>query len=141
MGRAGLEDLGEVADRRVFDNGVSTTPDSTEAALESLPEGFTLIAGGEAKALPLDSLVRSAAARAKQVVLFGACAEEWSRSFRDAGSSCEVTSTVGDAVETAWSMTSPGDTLLFSPAAASFDAYRNFRERALDFRACVAARA
>jgi UDP-N-acetylmuramoylalanine--D-glutamate ligase len=136
-----LEDLGEIADRRVYDNGVSTTPDSTEAALESLSEGFTLIVGGEAKALPLDSLVRSAAARAKQVVLFGACAEEWSRSFRDAGSSCEVTSTVGDAVETAWSMTSPGDTLLFSPAAASFDAYRNFRERALDFRACVAARA
>jgi len=136
-----LEDLGVIADRRVYDNGVSTTPDSTEAALDSLPEGLTLIAGGEAKALPLDGLIRMAAARARQVVLFGACAEEWSRAFRDAGSSCEVTATIADAVETAWSMSSSGDTLLFSPAAKSFDAYRNFRERALDFRARVRERA
>jgi UDP-N-acetylmuramoylalanine-D-glutamate ligase len=28
----------------------------------------------------------------------------------------------------------PGEELLFSPACASFDAYRNFRDRALAFR-------
>ena len=48
---------------------------------------------------------------------------------------------MADAVETAWSKSNAGDALLFSPAAASFDAYRNFRERALDFRACVQERA
>jgi UDP-N-acetylmuramoylalanine-D-glutamate ligase len=34
----------------------------------------------------------------------------------------------------------PGEALLFSPACASFDAHRNFRERALAFRAALPAR-
>jgi len=136
-----LEDLGELAGRRVYDNAVSTTPDSTEAALGALPEGVTLLAGGEAKPLCIDDLVRAATQRARHVVLFGKCAGEWAQAFRDAGSTCVVAETVAEAVELAWSMTEPGDVILFSPAAASFDAYKNFRARALDFRACVTARA
>ena len=136
-----LEDLGELRGRHVFDNGVSTTPDSTLAALEALPAGVTLLAGGEAKALPIDDLARAAHQRARQVVLFGACAEEWAPAFREAGSKCEVTETIADAVRLAWSLTEGGDAILFSPAAASFDAYKNFRARAMDFRGCVASQA
>jgi UDP-N-acetylmuramoylalanine-D-glutamate ligase len=33
----------------------------------------------------------------------------------------------------------PGEDLLFSPACASYDAYKNFKERALDFRAALPA--
>ena len=46
-----------------------------------------------------------------------------------------------DAVRLAWSLTESGDAILFSPAAASFDAYKNFRARAMDFRGCVASQA
>ena len=136
-----LEDLGLLRGRRVYDNGVSTTPDSTLAALEALPAGVTLLAGGEAKALPIDGLVRAAKQQARQVVLFGACAVEWAQAFRQADSKCEVAETVADAVEIAWSLTERGDTILFSPAAASFDAYKNFRARAMDFRGCVTSQA
>jgi UDP-N-acetylmuramoylalanine--D-glutamate ligase len=38
-----LEDLGCFAGHRVWDNGVSTTPDSTEGVLESLRPGFALL--------------------------------------------------------------------------------------------------
>jgi UDP-N-acetylmuramoylalanine--D-glutamate ligase len=136
-----LEDLGELSGRHVYDNGVSTTPDSTEAALDALPVGLTLLAGGQAKALPIDGLVRAAKQRARQVVLFGSCAKEWAHAFREAGSKCEVAETVADAVEVAWSLTELDDAILFSPAAASFDQYKNFRERAMDFQRCVTARA
>jgi UDP-N-acetylmuramoylalanine--D-glutamate ligase len=132
-----LEDLGELRGRHVYDNGVSTTPDSTEAALEALPTGVTLLAGGQAKALSIDGLVRAAKLRARQVVLFGACAKEWAHAFRESGTKCEVVETVADAVEVAWSETERGDAVLFSPAAASFDAYKNFRSRAMDFRRCL----
>ena len=125
----------------MYDNGVSTTPDSTEAALDALPVGLTLLAGGQAKALPIDGLVRAAKQRARQVVLFGSCAKEWAHAFREAGSKCEVAETVADAVEVAWSLTELDDAILFSPAAASFDQYKNFRERAMDFQRCVTARA
>jgi UDP-N-acetylmuramoylalanine--D-glutamate ligase len=137
-----LEDLGQLAERRVYDNGVSTTPDSTQAALRALSSDdspLTLIAGGRAKSLPIDDLLATAAAQARHVVLFGACAESWSARFRDSNSPCEVTTTttLAEAVRAAWSASAEGDTILFSPAAASFDAYDNFRQRAEDFCACV----
>ena len=135
-----LEDLGLIAGRRVYDNGVSTTPDSTEAALKSLSGPLTLIAGGQAKALPLDELVRSIAARPVQVVLFGACASDWAQKLLAADIMCDVTHDVRDAVERALAVSREGETILFSPAAASFDAYPNFRERAADFRAAIKGR-
>ena len=135
-----LEDLGLIAGRRVYDNGVSTTPDSTEAALKSLSGPLTLIAGGQAKALPLDELVRSIAARPVQVVLFGACASDWAQTLLAADIMCDVTHDVQDAVERALAVSREGETILFSPAAASFDAYPNFRERAADFRAAIKGR-
>ena len=132
-----LEDLGLIAGRQVYDNGVSTTPDSTQAALASLSGPLTLIAGGQAKALPIDELVRAIAARPIQVVLFGACAEEWARALRSADVTCEITVDVPSAVDRALALCEEGEALLFSPAAASFDAYANFRERALEFRAAI----
>jgi len=132
-----LEDLGERAGRRVYDNGVSTTPDSTRSALLALHDRVTLLAGGEAKSLPIDALVETARERARHVVLFGAAADTWAEAFRGAGCSCEVVETVREATALAWSLTEAGDVVLFSPAAASFDAYKNFRARAMDFRACV----
>jgi UDP-N-acetylmuramoylalanine--D-glutamate ligase len=41
------------------------------------------------------------------------------------------------AVEQLWARLEPGESVLFSPACASFDAYRNFGDRARHFRECV----
>ena len=135
-----LEDLGLIAGRQVYDNGVSTTPDSTLAALASLSGPLTLIAGGQAKALPLEELVLAIAARPIQVILFGACAAEWARALRAADVECEITADVTGAAERALALSKEGETILFSPAAASFDAYPNFRERAIEFRAAITGR-
>ena len=132
-----LEDLGLIAGRRVFDNGVSTTPDSTRSALASLKGPLTLIAGGQAKALPIEELVLAISERAVQVVLFGACAEEWARALRASDVMCEITGNVPEAVDRALSLCKDGETILFSPAAASFDAYPNFRERAAEFLSAI----
>jgi UDP-N-acetylmuramoylalanine-D-glutamate ligase len=47
---------------------------------------------------------------------------------------------VPDAVDTAFRHLREGETLLFSPAAASFDQYLNFEERALAFRQALPGR-
>jgi UDP-N-acetylmuramoylalanine--D-glutamate ligase len=135
-----LEDLGLIAGKQIYDNGVSTTPDSTQAALASLSGPLTLIAGGQAKALPLGELVLAIAARPIQVVLFGACAAEWAQALRAADIMCEITADVPEAAERALALCKEGETILFSPAAASFDAYPNFRERALEFRSAITGR-
>ena len=129
-----LEDLGVRRGHRVWDNGVSTTPDSTISVLRSIAPGCTLLCGGKAKALPLEELVDVARERARRAVVFGQAADAFGAAFRSAGMEVRSAPTVERAVETAFEAMGAGEELLFSPAAASFDAYLNFRERALAFR-------
>ncbi len=134
-----LQRLEPVAGHEVWDNGVSTTPDSTVAALASFDEPVQLLVGGRAKDLPLDELLACCRERAAGVVCFGEAASAWSDRFEAAGVPCAVAKTVEDAVRLALDLAPEGAPLLFSPAAASFDAYPNFRARALAFRRAVEA--
>lgn len=136
-----LEDLGLFRGVRVLDNGVSTTPDSTLAVFPSVPPGFTLLVGGKLKNLPLDDLVAQSRNRVRRVVAFGEAAPAFAAAFRAGGIEVHTAPTVPAAVEVAFRHLAEGDYLLFSPAAASFDGYLNFQERALDFRRALPDRA
>ncbi|MCY2960405.1 MAG: UDP-N-acetylmuramoyl-L-alanine--D-glutamate ligase [Planctomycetota bacterium] len=129
-----MQDLGTFAGHRVWDNGVSTTPDSTLAVFGSLEPGFTLLVGGKHKDLPLEDLVRSAQGRVRRVVSFGKAGELLRAAFQAAGIDARAVATVPEAVEAAFEALEPGEALLFSPACASYDQYLNFQERALTFR-------
>jgi UDP-N-acetylmuramoylalanine--D-glutamate ligase len=129
-----LEDLGSRRGHRVWDNGVSTTPDSTISVLDSIPPGFTLVVGGKAKKLPLDELLAAARGRVRRVIAFGAAADAFGDAFENGGFETWRAATVEIAVDIAFANMAAGEVLLFSPACASFDAYSNFKERALAFR-------
>ena len=130
-----LQDLGEFDGHRVWDNGISTTPDSTVSALRSLERPLVLLCGGQAKQdLPLDELAAIARECARAVVTFGSSSEALAAAFRAAGVPVAATPTLRAGVARAWNELRPGETLLFSPACASFDEFLNFRDRALRFR-------
>ena len=129
-----LQDLGQIRGHRIWDNGVSTTPDSTASALRSMNASCVLLCGGRYKnSLPLDVMIEAAKGRVHCAVTFGVDAPILSHAFQSADIRCRVTATLAEAVDAAFAEASPEDALLFSPACASFDAYRNFRERALEF--------
>lgn len=134
------QDLGSFGGRRVWDNGVSTTPDSTIAVLRSLARPLVVLIGGQMKSLPLDELVDELRARDARVVLFGGSRDELAPVFARGGVELALAPTVEDAVRAAWNLARPGDEILFSPACASFDAYRNFKDRAAAFRAALPTR-
>ncbi|MBM3987570.1 MAG: UDP-N-acetylmuramoyl-L-alanine--D-glutamate ligase [Planctomycetes bacterium] len=135
-----LQDLGEFDGHRVWDNGISTTPDSTMSALQSLERPLVLLCGGQAKqGLPLDELAALARERARAVVTFGGSSEPLAAAFRAAGVPVCATATLREGVARAWGELRQGETLLFSPACASFDEFLNFRDRALRFREHVQA--
>jgi UDP-N-acetylmuramoylalanine--D-glutamate ligase len=132
-----MQDLGMFRGHRVIDNGVSTTPDSTIAAVLSMRPGFTLLLGGKPKRLPLDQLAGTLLGRARRVGVFGAAVESFPGPLREAGLECFEASRLEDLLESAFERMEPGEELLFSPACASFDGYLNFSDRALAFRAAL----
>lgn len=134
-----LQDLGRFRGRRVIDNAVSTTPDSTLSALEALPAGTVLLLGGKAKRLELEPLVAVARERVALAIAFGEAAPTFAAALRAGGVAVREVPSVRAAVELALELSAPEATLLFSPAGSSFDAYANFQERARDFRAALEA--
>jgi UDP-N-acetylmuramoylalanine--D-glutamate ligase len=132
-----MQDLGIFRGHRVVDNGVSTTPDSTISAVLSMRPGFTLLLGGKPKNLPLAELAAALRGRARRVGVFGAAVGSFPGPLRAAGLECFEARALADVLAEAFARMAPEEELLFSPACASFDAYLNFRERALAFRAAL----
>jgi UDP-N-acetylmuramoylalanine--D-glutamate ligase len=133
-----LEALDAVNGCLVLDNGVSTTPDSTLAALDSVPAPCTLLVGGRPKqGLTFADLAVAAATRGDRVIAFGEAADRIARTCASFGAYVVTASSFSEAVPIALERTPAGQTLLFSPACSSFDSHANFRARAVDFRALL----
>ena len=135
----------------LVDNGVSTTPESTIAALEALSaaaaaadQRFLLCGGAPKKGLGFEGLAAAAAASGWVLVPFGDAADALSRAGRDAGAELipvDPGAPHHEAVALALrgAVRPPGEgsepaLVLLSPACASFDGYPNFQARALAFR-------
>jgi UDP-N-acetylmuramoylalanine--D-glutamate ligase len=125
---------------RFVNDSKGTNVGATVAALEGLAAGqnIILIAGGESKGQAFAPLTRAISRFVKHTVLIGrdaaaiddALEQAASRSFAD---SMEA------AVRAATKVAKPGDTVLLSPACASLDMYRDYRERGEAFTVAVQA--
>lgn len=132
-----LQYLGTVAGMRIHDNAVSTTPDSTIAALLALPKGMHLMMGGRSKGLPLDELAKVVRERTSGVTLFGEARSELAQALALEGLEAVQCAGLEEAIEAALEASSKAMDLLFSPACSSFDAFPNFKARARAFRAVL----
>ncbi|MDG1499400.1 MAG: UDP-N-acetylmuramoyl-L-alanine--D-glutamate ligase [Planctomycetota bacterium] len=121
---------------RIIDNAVSTTPDSTQSVLEALPGPVTLLVGGRSKGQNLERLARCAKRNTAFALCFGEAAAELQAAFAQAGLAAHAFATMEEAIcRGTTDLASP--TLLFSPACSSFDAFSNFQQRAIAFRAAL----
>src|SRR6185295_20015632 len=76
-----LEFVGEFAKVKYYNDSIATNPESTLAALDTLPGPFVLIAGGYDKKLPFDALGRKVGERVRVAVLVGETAEAIARAI------------------------------------------------------------
>jgi UDP-N-acetylmuramoylalanine--D-glutamate ligase len=113
----------------------ATDPHATLAALEGM-SGVVLIAGGRNKGIDLSELA-GAAPHLRAVVAIGESAPEIDAAFALTGVPVEKAGSMEEAVARAHELAVSGDTVLLSPACASFDMFRNYEERGDAFRAAV----
>ena len=111
----------------------ATNVDAVEKALRSLPGPVVLIAGGRDKGLNFSSIKEVIAEKVKLAVLIGETQEKIDRAWGDV-TPCERANSMSEAVRMAVSYARCGDTVLLSPACASFDMFQNYEHRGDEFK-------
>jgi UDP-N-acetylmuramoylalanine--D-glutamate ligase len=115
----------------------ATNVGSTLVALRAVTAPVHLIAGGRGKAQDFSPLAPLVAERCAAVYLIGEAADELADALAGTGVPLSLAGNLERAVSAAGVAARPGDTVLLSPACASFDQYRDFEARGEHFRALV----
>lgn len=129
--------VAEISGVNYYNDSKGTNVGATLAAIEGMPgEKVVLIAGGQGKGQDFSPLQEAVARRTRAVVLFGEDAPLLSRALENTVA-LSAAETMEDAVAQAAALAQPGDSVLLSPACASFDMFRNYIERGERFVAAV----
>jgi UDP-N-acetylmuramoylalanine--D-glutamate ligase len=146
QGLASFEGVAHRLERVREHDGVTWVNDSKAtnvgaalAGIEAFDGGLRLIMGGSGKGESFDALAGPIAERARSVHLIGEVAGEIEAALADSGVELHRDETLERAVGAAAEAASGGEVVLFSPAAASFDQFRDFEDRGERFRALVEA--
>jgi UDP-N-acetylmuramoylalanine--D-glutamate ligase len=128
-----LQLIGEKSGVTIYNDNNATTPEATIAALRALYDGkkhVILIAGGSDKGLELSELAGEIERVCKKVILLsGTGTDKLKQLLPDA----KVVGSLPKAAEAAFAASAAGDTILFSPAFASFGMFKNEYERNDEF--------
>jgi UDP-N-acetylmuramoylalanine--D-glutamate ligase len=139
---AGVEHRLELADVingvRFVNDSKGTNPDSSVKAVEATAPDIFLIAGGYDKHADFTGFIDSFGGKVRKLLLMGATAEK----IRDAAAArgfndVTLCANMEACVEAGFRSARAGDTVLLSPACASWDMYNCFEERGEHFKRCV----
>ncbi len=139
-----LEPCGDIAGVSFFNDSKATNVDATLKALSAFPaKTAVFLLGGHDKGTDLEELVREASQTCSGVVCFGAAGERFAEAFASAKAdiACVRAAHMEDALDVALSMAEPGQSIVLSPACASFDEFDSFEHRGRVFKQLVDFRA
>ncbi|MBS1269116.1 MAG: UDP-N-acetylmuramoylalanine--D-glutamate ligase [Gammaproteobacteria bacterium] len=114
----------------------ATNVGATVSALSGVATPVILIAGGDGKGADFTPLQAAVEQHARALVLFGRDATMIDRAVGDAAAKYRVID-LEQGVQRASMLAESGDTVLFSPACASFDMFTDYEQRGAAFRAAV----
>lgn len=131
-----MEILGEVEGIRFINDSKGTNPQATASALRGLPGPKVLIAGGQDRGLDLEDMARAIAGEeVRALIITGENKRALIRAVEEIGfSNFSSTASLEEAFFRAWDQARPGDCIIFSPGAASWDRFKDYRERGEQFR-------
>ena len=116
----------------------ATNPDAAIKAIEAVPSPVILLAGGLDKKNDFTALIQSFSNRVKQMIVYGETADQLKvTAVKNQFSHVERTSDLEMAFRIAVKNALPGDTVLLSPACASWDMYENYEKRGKHFKELV----
>lgn len=133
-----LEILGDKKELTFVDDSISTTPETAIAALKAFADrsSISLIVGGQDRGQDFTELLDFIAVEQGRIKLITLpdTGIRIAEQAQKTGITPHPANTVEQAVRIAKDITYPGGVVLLSPAAASYNAYKNFEERGADFK-------
>lgn len=119
------------------DDSKATSPNAATAGLLAMPTPVVMLLGGSSKDADFTELAALVRARTRAAVCFGATRHTIAEAIGDHPKA--VVETLAEAVEAARRFARPGDTVLLSPACASFDQFKGYGHRGEVFTGLVRA--
>ena len=136
-----LEFVREINHVKWYNDSVSSSPTRTIAGLNSYDEKIVLIAGGYDKNLDYSPLAKPILEHVSKLILFGATSDKIYNAVINNKDKEDITiyveKTLTDVVNRALKVATDGEVVLFSPASASFDMFKNFADRGKQFKDLV----
>ena len=138
-----LELIREIDNVKWYNDSVSSSPTRTIAGLKAFDEEIVLIAGGYDKNLDYTPIAKPIVDNVKTLILIGqtsgkifeAVKEELEKQNKSLN--IYMCKTLEETVNLAKKHAKPSQIVLFSPASASFDMFKNFADRGLKFKNLV----
>jgi len=131
-----LEMVRDIKGIRFINDSKGTNVGSVQKAIEAIPAPILLIAGGQAKGCDFSSIAPLIKEKVRAAFLIGEAQEAIARNW---GGSTRIfaSADLRSAVEHAYNMAQPGDTILLSPGCASFDMFKDYKDRGNQFKTIV----
>lgn len=126
-----------------YDSSIDSSPQRCINTLNMMQKQVVLILGGRSKGLDFSILAKAISEKARCVIINGECAEEIeetlskSEIFQHSSVKLIRATSFFEAIELAKCEAMPGDAVLLSPAATSYDSFKNFEERGCAFKEYV----
>ncbi len=138
-----LELIKEINGVKWYNDSVSSSPTRTIAGLKSFDEEIILIAGGYDKNLDYTPIAKPILEKVKKLILIG---QTSGKIFNAVKAESEkqnknidiyMCDTLEETVNLAHKQSKSGQIVLFSPASASFDMFKDFADRGIKFKELV----
>ncbi len=135
-----MEFVKEIGGVRYINDSKGTNPDSTIKAVEATDTPILIIAGGYEKNSDFTELISMMKPKVRYILAMGATGPRFAKRAKELGFSDEAViecANLDECVAKAHELAKSGDTVLLSPASASWDMYGHFEERGEHFKRLV----
>lgn len=133
-----IEYSGTIDGVKFYNDSKGTNVDAAVIALRAIKNNIILIAGGDGKGQEFDQLITNFNGCVKHMILIGRDGKLIAEAAdRHGFSDYSYGKDMEECVRKAFDMAKSGDTVLLSPACASWDMYDNFEQRGQHFKDCV----
>jgi len=132
-----LEPVITVCGINFINDSKATNVNSTWYALECMENDIIWIVGGVDKGNDYSELFPMVKKRVKAIVCLGKDNSKIIESFKDMVPTIVETGSMEEAVRSSYYLAKKGETVLLSPACASFDLFKNYEDRGRQFKQAV----